>query len=89
MNYVWVDTIFTEDGHERFFLEDPPAFKEKNKVLKKLAVFAVGLFAIPEIIAGLRNKALTDYTFGHTTGQTNKNVHKICTGETAMHRVYT
>ena len=45
MNYVWVDTIFTEDGHERFFLEDPPAFKEKNKVLKKLAVFAVGLFA--------------------------------------------
>ena len=33
---------------------------------------AVGLFAIPEIIAGLRNKALTDYTFGHTTGQTKQ-----------------
>ena len=35
-------------------------------------LYAVGLFAIPEIIAGLRNKALTDYTFGHTTGQTKQ-----------------
>ena len=33
---------------------------------------AVGLFAIPEIIAGLRNKSLTDYTFGHTSGQTKQ-----------------